>query len=73
MHFRIEAKEPTTLEALGRLPFEDVLFTDQYDAIEEVQLDWPTGGVHWKATEEEARAEAARLKKPLMLFPTAGT
>ena len=73
MHFRIEPKEPTTLDALGRLPFEDVLFTDQYDAIEEVQYDWPTGGVHWKATEEEARKEAARLKKPLMLFPTAGT
>ena len=73
MHFRIEPKEPTTLDALGRLPFEDVLFTDQYDAIEEVQYDWPTGGVHWKATEEAARQEAARLKKPLMLFPTAGT
>jgi hypothetical protein len=73
MLFRIEPKEPTTLDALGRLPFEDILFTDEYDAVEEVSLDWPAGGVHWKATEEEAREEAARFKKPLLFFPTAGT
>jgi hypothetical protein len=73
MLFRIEPKEPTTLDALGRLPFEDILFTDGYDAVEEVSLDWPAGGVHWKATEEEAREEAARFKKPLLFFPTAGT
>jgi hypothetical protein len=73
MLFRIEPKEPTTLDALGRLPFEDLIFTDQYDAVSEVMLDWSTGGVHWRATEEEAREEAARLKKPLLFFPTAGT
>lgn len=73
MLFRIEPKEPTTLDALGRLPFEDILFTDEYDAVSEVMLDWSTGGVHWRATEEEAREEAARLEKPLLFFPTAGT
>ncbi len=73
MRFRIEPKEPTTLDALGRLPFEDVLFTDQYDSVDEVFLDWSTGGVHWKATEDEAREEGKRLKKPLLFFPTAGT
>lgn len=73
MHFRIEPKTPTPLEALGAMPYEDILFTGRYDGVEEAFHDWPTGGVAWRATEEQARRDAAKSKKPLFFFPTAGT
>lgn len=73
MRVRIEPKKPTSLEAIGMLPFEDILFTQQFDGVREVVHDWPTGGVEWRASEAEARAEARRLGKPLLLFPTGGT
>ena len=73
MRFRITPRDDTRLGALGRLPFEDILFTDRYDTTERVSLDWPTGAVHWRRSEEEARWESSRSLKPLLMFPTAGT
>ena len=73
MHFRVEPKRPTPLEALGAMPYEDILFTDRYDGVDEAFHDWPTGGVAWRASEEEARKDATASKKPLFFFPTAGT
>ncbi len=73
MHFRITPRGEARLAALGRLPFEDILLTDRYDTVEPVNLDWPTGSVHWRKSEEEARWESSRSLKPLLIFPTAGT
>ena len=73
LRFRITPRDEARLAALGRLPFEDILFTDRYDGIERVNLDWPTGSIHWRANEAEARWESSRSLKPLLFFPTAGT
>ena len=45
----------------------------RYDGIDRVQHDWPTGGIAWRQDEEEARREALESRKPLLIFPTAGT
>ena len=73
LRFRITPRGDAQLAALGRLPFEDILFTARYDTTERVSLDWPTGSVHWRSSEEEARWESSRSLKPLLVFPTAGT
>ena len=73
LRFRITPRGEARLAALGRLPFEDILFTDRYDTTERVDLDWPTGSVEWRESEEEARWESSRSLKPLLIFPTAGT
>lgn len=74
LRFRIEPRSPSaTLADLGRLPVEDIVFTDRYQGIERVDLYWPTGGILWRESEPTARREATRSRKPLMIFPTAGT
>ncbi len=73
LRFRITPRGEARLAALGRLPFEDILFTDRYDTTERANLDWPTGSVQWRESEEEARWESSRPLKPLLIFPTAGT
>jgi len=72
LRFRIEPDREVSLDALG-LSVEDVVLTARYEGIERVDLYWPTGGISWRANERSAREEAARSKKPLMIFPTAGT
>ena len=74
LRFRIEADDKTTIGALGGTDaFEDVILTDRYDGMGAPDLYWPTGGVEWRPDEAAARAEATRSRKPLMIFPTAGT
>jgi hypothetical protein len=73
MRIRIEPNRPTTLSELGPLPFEDLLLTDRYDAVDQAELYWRTGGIAWRPSEEVARREARETKKPLFIFPTAGT
>lgn len=74
LRFRIEPRSPGAILAdLGRLPVEDIVFTDRYQGVERVELYWATGGILWRESEEAARREAARSRKPLMIFPTAGT
>lgn len=73
LRFRVEPKAPTALRVLGGDTFEDILFTARYDGQAPLDLFWPTGGVLWRKDEAAARAEATKSKKPLMIFPTAGT
>ena len=53
--------------------FEDLVFTARYDGEGPLDLYWRTGGIAWRPDDESARREAAESKKPLMIFPTAGT
>jgi hypothetical protein len=73
LRFRVEPKQPTELKVLGGDTFEDIVFTARYDGQPPLDLFWPTGGVLWRKDEATARAEATKSKKPLMIFPTAGT
>jgi hypothetical protein len=73
MRFRVEPKGPLTFQTLEADPFEDVIFTHRYSNSGWVNLYWPTGGIAWRADEASARREATATKKPLMIFPTAGT
>ncbi len=72
--FRIEATGGATIGQLGGTDaFEDIVLTDRYDGLGPPDLYWATGGVEWRADEATARREATRSRKPLMIFPTAGT
>jgi len=74
LRFRIDADGEATIGDLGGTDaFEDVVLTDRYDGLEALDLYWATGGVEWRSDEATARQEATRSRKPLMLFPTAGT
>jgi hypothetical protein len=73
LRFRVEPVGEVLLSALGGDAFEDILFTGRYDETERVNLYWPTGGVAWRPNEQAARREATISRKPLMIFPTAGT
>lgn len=73
MRFRVEPKGPLLFESLEGDPFEDVIFTTRYSKAGWVNLFWPTGGIAWRPDEKTARREATASKKPLMIFPTAGT
>ena len=73
LRFRVEAEGQVPLSAIGGDTFEDILFTARYDATERLDLYWPTGGIAWRADERTARDEATASRKPLMIFPTAGT
>ena len=73
MRFRVEPKGPLTFGSLEGDSFEDVVFTHRYSNAGWVNLYWPTGGIAWRADEKAARREATESKKPLMIFPTAGT
>jgi hypothetical protein len=72
--FRIEPNRVVRVEELGRTnAFEDIVLTNQFDDRGAPDLYWPTGGVEWRKDEQAARHEATASKKPLMIFPTAGT
>ena len=71
---RIEPNEDVRVEALGGTEtFEDIVLTARYDGAGAPDLYWPTGSVEWRLDEATARQEATASKKPLMIFPTAGT
>ena len=72
--FRIEPNRVVRIEELGRTnAFEDIVLTNQFDDRGAPDLYWSTGGVEWRKDEQAARHEATASKKPLMIFPTAGT
>ena len=73
MRFRVEPNGPLEFASLQGDPFEDVILTMRYAESGPVDLYWPTGGVAWRPDEKSARREATESKKPLMIFPTAGT
>jgi len=73
MRFRIETNAPTTIGSLGMDAFEDLVFTTRYDGAGPLDLYWRTGGIAWRRDDESARREATESRKPLMIFPTAGT
>ncbi len=73
LRFRIEPVVEVLAAAMDVESFEDVILTSRYDGRGAPDLYWPTGGVAWRVDETSARHEAAISKKPLMLFPTAGT
>ena len=73
LRFRIEPVGEVLAAAMDVESFEDVILPSRYDGLGAPDLYWPTGGVAWRVDETSARHEAAISKKPLMLFPTAGT
>jgi hypothetical protein len=73
LRFRLEPHGEVPLSLLGGDTFEDILFTARYDEVERLDLYWPTGGVAWRPNEKTARSEATASRKPLLIFPTAGT
>jgi hypothetical protein len=73
LRFRVNTSAAADLGTLGSDGIEDVVFTDRYEGVNGVDLYWPTGGVAWRPTETAARQEATASRKPLMIFPTAGT
>ena len=74
LRFRLEAMGGATIGKLGGTDaFEDIVLTDRYDGLGAPDLYWATGGVEWRADEATARREATRSRKPLVIFPTAGT
>ncbi len=74
LRFRLETTGGATIGKLGGTDaFEDVVLTDRYDGLGAPDLYWTTGGVEWRADEASARREATRSRKPLIIFPTAGT
>ncbi len=73
LRFRVEPRNAASLAALGGDTFEDIILTARYDGRGVPDLYWPTGGVLWRKDQAAARREATASKKPLMIFPTAGT
>ena len=74
LRFRLETTGGATIGQLGGTDaFEDIVLTDRYDGLGAPDLYWATGGVEWRADEATARREATRSRKPLVIFPTAGT
>ena len=73
LRFRIEPQGEVPLRLMGGDTFEDIVFTARYDGHERVNLYWPGAGIAWRANEAVARSEATASRKPLMIFPTAGT
>lgn len=74
MRFRVETREAAPVEALGGGELlEDVILTARYVGRGEPDLYWPTGGVEWRPDEAAARREATASRRPLLIFPTAGT
>ncbi len=75
LRFRVEpTDDELRAEAMDVESFEDVILTGRYDGLGAPDLYWSTGGgVAWRPDEQTARREATSSKKPLMIFPTAGT
>jgi len=71
--FRIEPRGEARVKSLTGAKIEEIWFSDRYDQLDEIDLNWPAAGVAWRKDEEAAVAEAQRSQKPLLIFPTAGT
>ena len=71
--FRIEARGEARVSSLTGAKIEEIWFSDRYDQVAEIDLNWPAAGIAWRKDEEAAVAEARRSQKPLLIFPTAGT